>query len=293
MSRPPKRIHAALQWGAQQLANTGQRPDQQARWLLAEVCGQSTTSLLVQGDTTLSEANRTAFATLIARRKSGEPLQHVLGHTEFYGLRLAVNEDVLVPRPETEIVVEKGLELIAGCAAPRVFDAGTGSGCIACAIKHEHPSAEVAAGDVSEAALRVARQNASALQLDIDWVHFDMAAPDAATKAPTDLDLLISNPPYIPDSEADTLDPVVRNYDPPEALFAGDDALHFYRTLADWGRDVVKPGGYLLVETHDEGATAVAELFRAHGWTNVDWARDLADRPRMVWGQPPPVASSL
>ena len=287
MTRPPRLIREALRWGTAQLSDVGQRPDQQARWLLAEVCGESPTTLIVQGDTPLSESDRTAFADMVARRQSGEPLQHILGYTEFYGLRFSVNKDVLVPRPETEMVVEKALSLIANLEAPNVFDAGTGSGCIAAAIKHERPDTRVAAGDISENALQVARANAEALNLHIDWYHFDMTAPDAALQAPDNLDLLISNPPYIPDDEADELAPVVREYDPPEALFAGSDALRFYRALADWGRKAVRPGGYVVVETHDDGAVSVAELLRTHGWTHVRWARDLSNRPRIVWGQAP------
>lgn len=278
-------VHEALQWGTEQLADVEGRPHQQARWLLAEVRGQSSTQLVGDAHAALSPEEQKRFAALVRRRAAGEPLQHVLGHTDFYGLRIAVSPDVLIPRPETEVVVEQALAMLASIDAPRVFDAGTGSGCIACAIKHERPDATVWGGDVSGAALNVARRNAEALALDVHWKHFDMTADDAAEHAPNALDLLISNPPYIPDHEADSLDAVVRDYDPHEALFSRGDALRFYRALARWGRDAVRPGGRLLVETHADGTAAVAQLFRACGWTGVDEKADWSGRPRMVWGQ--------
>lgn len=278
-------VHEALRWAAQHLEAVDGRAHQQARWLLAEVRGQSSTQLAADARASLTEAQRQQFTKLVARRAQGEPLQHVLGHTNFYGLRIQVSPDVLIPRPETEAVVEQALELLADVEAPRIFDAGTGSGCIACALKHERPDATVAAGDVSDAALDVARANGTALGLDIAWHAFDMAAPDAAASVPGTLDLLISNPPYVPDHEADTLSAVVRDYDPPEALFTGPDALRFYRALAQWGHAAVRPGGHLLVETHADGADDVARLFRTHGWTDVHQKDDWAGRPRMVWGR--------
>jgi release factor glutamine methyltransferase len=278
-------VHEALRWAAQHLEAVDGRAHQQARWLLAEVREQSSTQLAADARAPLTEAQRQQFTALVARRVQGEPLQHVLGHTNFYGLRIQVSPDVLIPRPETEAVVEQALALLADVEAPRIFDAGTGSGCIACALKHERPDAEVAAGDVSEAALDVARANGTALGLDIAWHPFDMGAPDAADAVPNALDLLISNPPYVPDHEADTLNAVVRDYDPPEALFTGPDALRFYRALAQWGDAAVRPGGHLLVETHADGADDVARLFHAHGWTDVHQKNDWTGRPRMVWGR--------
>ena len=278
-------VHEALRWAAQHLEAVDGRAHQQARWLLAEVRGQSSTQLAADARAPLTEAQRQQFTALVARRVQGEPLQHVLGHTDFYGLRIQVNSNVLIPRPETEAVVEQALALLADVEAPRIFDAGTGSGCIACALKHERPDAQVAAGDVSEAALDVARANGAALGLDIAWHPFDMGAPNAAAAVPNALDLLISNPPYVPDHEADTLNAVVLDYDPPEALFTGPDALRFYRALAQWGYRAVRPGGHLLVETHADGADDVARLFRTHKWTDVHQKDDWAGRPRMVWGR--------
>jgi len=280
-------VHEALHWAAAQLEAVEGRAHQQARWLLAEARGQSSTQLAADARAVLPAEERRRFAHLVQRRVQGEPLQHILGHTDFYGLRIQVGPEVLIPRPETEVVVEHALSLLEHVEAPRILDAGTGSGCIACALKHERPDAMVAAGDVSEAALAVARANGEALGLDIAWHHFDMTAPDAAAAVPGALDLLISNPPYVPDHEADTLNAVVRNYEPPEALFTGPDALHFYRALADWGRAAVRPGGYLLVETHAHGADAVAACVRAQHWTDVQQAADWSGRPRMVWGRHP------
>lgn len=278
-------VYEALRWATAQLEVGEGRAHQQARWLLAEVRGQSSTQLVADARATLTREERRQFVQQVRRRVKGEPLQHVLGHTNFYGLRIQVSPDVLIPRPETEVVVEQALSLISDIEAPRIFDAGTGSGCMACALKHERPNAEVSAGDVSEAALAVAQANGEALGLDIAWHLFDMAASDAAEAVPGSLDLLISNPPYVPDHEADTLDAVVRDYEPPEALFTGPDALHFYRALVNWGRAAVRSGGYLLTETHADGADAVAQLFHDWGWHDVHQKDDWAGRSRIVWGR--------
>jgi release factor glutamine methyltransferase len=213
----------------------------------------------------------------------------VLGYDEFYGLRIKVSTAVLVPRPETEELVERVLDLIASVDAPRILDVGTGSGCIALALAHERPDATVAACDVSDDALAVAQTNGRQLELDVTWFRADLFAKAfaeaAADHGAVDLDLLVSNPPYIPEDDADRLPDVVRDYDPPLALFAGDDPLRFYRRLAEVGRSLCRPGGVLAVETHADYAGEVEALLRSAGWTGVRVAADLSGRPRIVYGR--------
>ena len=253
-------------------------------WILCEVLRCSRVHLFAYSETGMTEAEVLAVERMIERRVAGEPLQYILGHTDFFGLRLAVEPGVLIPRPETEQVVEAALEVIAGVEQPRVLDAGTGSGCIALAIRHQRREAAVAACDVSPKALAVARRNATALDLDVAFHEADLLADDFAERVPGQLDLLISNPPYIPDGEAGTLAREVREHEPSLALFAGDDALVFYRALLQHSSALLRPGGWLVVETHADYGADVAALY-CRALTDVELREDLAGRPRIVLGR--------
>jgi release factor glutamine methyltransferase len=236
------------------------------------------------GQTVEPEAAQT-FVALVERRIDGEPLQHILGYTSFRGLRIDVSPDVMIPRPETEEVVEAALRAIEDTPAPRVLDVGTGSGCIALAIKDERPDADVYACDVSPAALCVAQANADRLELDICFADADLFADASLDKLPNQLALLVSNPPYIPEEEADTLPAVVREYDPGRALFTRGDPLRFYRRLASVGEMLCKAGGALVLETHADYAPDVADLLRRGGFEGVRTGEDLSGRPRIVQGR--------
>ena len=220
---------------------------------------------------------------MMTRRAGGEPIQYILGQAAFYGLRLRVTPDVLIPRPETEQVVEKALRLIRVVEAPRVLDVGTGSGCIALAIRHERPDARVYACDLSEAALHVAAANAAAHRLGVSLLHADVLAPDFAAHVPGGLDLLISNPPYVPDAEASTLAPEVAQHEPALALFTGGDPLRFYRALARQATALLAPEGLLLCETHMDYAPHVRRVMADVGLRDAVVEHDLAGRPRMAW----------
>jgi release factor glutamine methyltransferase len=277
-------------WGAAALDRAGrEEPHRTATWLLVDVLECRRIDLHLDPDVPVDPEARDTFAEMICRRAEGEPLQHILGYDEFYGLRLRVTPDVLIPRPETEEVVEHALDLLESTDAPRILDAGTGSGCIALALAAERPDAEVAAFDVSEDALAVARDNADRLGLAVTWFQADLLDEDVVGRVEEQgaggVDLLVSNPPYIPDEEADGLPEVVRDYDPPVALFAGDDPLRFYRRLATVGRSLCRPGGWIVVETHATYAEGVAGVFREAGWQEVSVARDLAGRPRIATGR--------
>jgi release factor glutamine methyltransferase len=206
----------------------------------------------------------------------------VLGYAVFRGLRLAVSPAVMVPRPETEEVVEAALAMIDDVEAPRVLDVGTGSGCIALAIQHERPDATVQAWDVSPDALAVARENADRLGLDVQLAEVDLFADDLDDRLPHPVDLLVSNPPYIPDDEAESLPAIVHDYDPHVALFSGDDPLRFYRALAARAPMLCAPGAALVFETHADYAEEAAATLRAEGLEDVRLQEDLSGRPRLL-----------
>ncbi len=262
-------------------------PRRTAAWLLTDVLGCDRGELYAYSDRPVSPADVQEFTAYVDRRVQGEPLQHILGHTSFYGLRIQVTPDVMVPRPETELVVEQALACIEEVDAPRMLDVGTGSGCIALALKHERPDATVYACDVSPEALDVARANARALELDVRFLEADLRGEPEAHQMPDDLDLLISNPPYIPDDEAGTLPAVVREYDPDVALFSGDDPLLFYRGLTGWAQGLCRSGAAIVFEVHADYAEEVAGLLRSEGIRDVHVENDLNDRPRIVWGRRP------
>ncbi len=222
------------------------------------------------------------FERMVRRRLEHEPLQYILGYAEFYGLRLTVTPAVLIPRPETEELVEAALDLVDGVREPTVLDVGAGSGCIALAIKKIRPDARVFACDVSSAALEVARRNARANDLAVDFVEADLLAAGFTKSVTRGLDLLVSNPPYIAEEEAATLPADVRAYEPHVALFALEDPLAFYRRLAQVGRRLLDGGGWMALETHAEYGADVVRIVEQAGYADVSLRRDLAGRNRIV-----------
>ncbi|MDX1531616.1 MAG: peptide chain release factor N(5)-glutamine methyltransferase [Rhodothermales bacterium] len=224
---------------------------------------------------------------MLRRRLRREPIQYVLGHADFYGLRLLVDPAVLIPRPETEEVVEALLRELEGQDGPWVLDVGTGSGAIALAVKHERPDAEVFACDVSADALDVAAANADRLGLEATFILADVLEPAFADGVPACFDVLVSNPPYVPDGERDAMEPEVRDHEPRLALFTGPDPLRFYRALTGHAERVLKPDGLLLVEAHADHAAAVRDLLGEARFRDVGLRKDLAGRDRIVWGRRP------
>lgn len=255
-----------------------------AEWLLEDALGVGRAGLYGYPEAAVPPEAAARVRAGVARRAAGEPVQYVLGHADFYGLRLAVGPGVLIPRPETEEVVEAALARVAGVAAPRVLDVGTGSGCIALAVADARPDARVAACDVSPRALAVARGNAERLGLAVRFVEADVLGAAFAGAVPDALHLLVSNPPYIPDAEREALAVEVRDHEPALALFAGDDPLRFYRALARHAPRLVRPGGHVVLEAHPDHAAAAAALLADAGFRDVHVAADLAGRPRIVCG---------
>jgi len=277
-----------LQQAIQRLEAAGV-PDarRNAEWMLCEVLGCSRAQLYAYPERPVDTAQQARFAELLSRRLQREPLQYVLGYVEFLGLRLEVGPGVLVPRPETEWLTERVLQEMQPILTPRVLDVGTGSGCIALAIKHHRRDAEVWACDISPEALAIARRNAERLGLDVHWQQADVLDASFPVQMPGPFDLIVSNPPYLSIHEANELPPEVRDYEPPVALYAGEDPLRFYRALARHGHLLLKPDGWLACEVPAHHGTDVIMLFEAASYQTVRLERDLAGNPRLVWARRP------
>lgn len=256
-------------------------------WMLGEVLQCSRAMLYAEPKCVVAPEAVRGLKAMLQRRVRHEPVQYILGHAAFYGLRLRVTPDVLIPRPETEQVVETALRLLKPRTAPRILDVGTGSGCIALTLKHERPDAEVYACDISEAALAVAVANADAYGLEVSFMPADVLASDFTDHVPGPLDLLISNPPYITHAEAPALDPEVRDYEPHRALFAGEDPLCFYRSIVQATDVLLVPDGHLVFEAHADHAASVRDLLMRTGFKAVQCQHDLAGYPRIVTAQRP------
>jgi release factor glutamine methyltransferase len=270
-------VGAALREAEARLAAAGvESPRVDAEILLAHVLGISRSAARVDGRRELSVAEQAELDRLLARRETREPLAYVLGEWGFQRLTLAVDRRVLVPRPETEIVVERALARIAGSDQPRVLDVGTGSGAIALALADGTPGARVTAMDTSADALAVARANAARTGLEIELLEADLHAglPDGPW------DLVVSNPPYVLPSEIDSLEPEVRDWEPRAAL-VGEGATE---AIAEHARTVLRPGGALVLEVAAGDAERVARLLGSLGYEDVTVTRDLAERDRVVDG---------
>lgn len=275
-----------LREAAQRLEDAGiSNSHKNVEWMMCEVLGCSSASLYANLEKPLSDTERKSFGSMVERRSLHEPLQYVLGFTEFFGLRLSVTPAVLIPRPETEQVVEKALTVIEGIEEPRILDVGTGSGCIALALKSARGDARIWGCDVSESALGVASSNAALTRLSVDFLRLDALAADFVEQSPRDLDLLISNPPYIAVAESASLPPEVRDYEPHLALFAGEDPLVFYRKLAEEGENLLRSNRWLVLETHADFGRQAEEILLSQGYRDVELQRDYAGRSRMLIGR--------
>lgn len=254
-----------------------------AELMLAHVLRMPRLQLYLNFERELTEPELDAYRTMVKRRGSREPVQHILGASWFCGLELEVNPHVLVPRPETELLAERACELIGKLATPNptVLDFGTGSGCLAVVIASRLPHVRVHATDISEAALAVAQRNAARHGV-ADRIAFHLS--DGFTALPPDLqfDLLVSNPPYIPTDQIASLQPEVRDHDPRVALDGGPDGLRFYRLLAAEAPARLKPGAAAVLEFGDGQATAVQQLFAAAGWRIAAIEPDEAGQPRVL-----------
>jgi release factor glutamine methyltransferase len=260
-------VREALRVAERELAAAGvDTPRVDAELLLAHVLGTSRSGLYAETETEVPDT----WHVLLKRRAAREPLAYVLGEWGFRRLVLKTDARALVPRPETEVVVERCLDLLRGEEAPRVLDVGTGTGAIALAIADEHPGARVTAVDISADAVTLARENAERLQLGVD---VRLGGFDAAAEG---WDLVVCNPPYVTAAEWDALQPEIREWEPRGAL-VGEGVYAELARVADTR--------FLVLETHECQSDDVAETLTSLGFTNVRVTPDLAGKPRVVEGQ--------
>ena len=248
-----------------------------AQLLLAHHVGRTRVWVLAHGDAPVD--NNLAVLTLLERRAAGEPLAYLTGEREFHGLMLRITPDVLVPRPDTETLVDWALEMLAGQSSPCVVDLGTGSGAIALAIKHGCPAARVHGSDASPEALAVARSNGDRLGIDVTWHLGDWWQPFKSTPQ---FDLAVANPPYLAPEDPHLAD---LRHEPRSALVAQRGGLADVERIAAGAASRLTPSGWLMLEHGYSQATAVCEHLHRTGFTAIATRRDLANQPRVTAGQ--------
>jgi release factor glutamine methyltransferase len=254
-----------------------------AQTLLAEALGKERTYLIVNFNQRLSEGILSAFRAMVERRAAGEPLQYITGRQEFFGLDFEVTPDVLIPRPETELIVEETIRIVQQerVACPVIVDVGAGSGCIAVALARELSDARLIAIDVSEAALRVARRNAARHRLRdrVDFIASDLL--DAFVDEDF-ADFIISNPPYVSEKEMPSLQREVRDWEPSLALTDSNDGLSFYRRLLKDAPSRLKPGGRLICEMGYTQSEKISTMIDRQVWGDARLLDDLQGIPRTI-----------
>ncbi len=262
-----------------------------AELLLMHVLDRDRAWMYAHPEYRLTTEQQAAYAILVGQRAAGAPTQHLTGHQEFWGLDFEVTPAALIPRPETEHIIEVALGRLATeeirQGPLRIADVGTGSGCIAVALAHELPQAHVLATDISTAALEVARRNAErhGVANRIDFLRTNILEslfPRVTLPVAPRFDLIVSNPPYIGLKEAAGLPREVRDHEPHEALFAGEDGLTFYPQLIAQAQALLAPGGFLIMELAHHGAAPVRTLLQTPDWTAIAMDRDLADIERVI-----------
>ena len=269
-----------VEWGAVHL-QAGPHPGKARRdseLLLLHQIGKDRAWLIAHGDEPFAGCGSIGFAELIKRRRTGEPIQYITGTCEFFGIPFHVTRSVLIPRPETELLVERAIEYARGIAAQRILDIGTGSGAIAVALAHSLPQSHITATDVSSAALTVARENAQRNGVTVRFLEGDLLAPVSGES----FELIVSNPPYVSVSDRASLDVEVREYEPELALFAGGDGLSIYRRLIAGGFARLVRGGWLLLEIGCGQLESVTALCHSAGFERIATAPDLQGIPRVI-----------
>ena len=281
-------ILEAIQKSTDFLAKKGvDSPRLQSELLLAHVLKTQRLKLYLDFARNLTDSETTALRELVQRRGAREPLQHILGTACFWGLDIVVNTSVLIPRPETELLAEQGWKFLNMHGRESTFlDFGTGSGCIAISICHFAKQSRGIALEKSTDALSVARENAAKHAID-SRLQFIQSEGFSALDDSTQFDLIISNPPYIPSAEIDSLQEEVRNFDPRAALDGGEDGLNFYRHLASETAKHLAPAGKLMLEFGDGQQEQLPSLFTSAGWQIESILSDLNDRPRVLIARRP------
>ena len=283
------------QWGAEQLRKQNIGEDKlDARLLLEYVCGTDRNTLLVHGDREVSESEQERYQLLIEKRAQHVPLQHLTGEQEFMGLTFKVNKHVLVPRQDTEILVEEVMKNLHD--GMRILDMCTGSGCILLSLLQYSNDCQGVGVDLSAEALKVAEENYARLkaekpEMDATFIQSNLfAAMDVALqdqqsgKLGEKFDIIVSNPPYIRTDVIDTLMPEVREHEPLMALDGTADGLHFYREITKKAKDYLNRGGMLYYEIGYDQAAEVTAILQAEGFQEIEVVKDFAGLDRVVYG---------
>ncbi len=260
-------------------------PRMNAEVLLMFTLGCDRAYLYAHPERELTPGESQRYEEALAQRAQGVPSQYITGHQEFWGMDFIVSPAVLIPRPETEHVIEAVLPLAKLVSVPRIVDVGTGSGCIALALAKELPAADIHATDISEPALEIARANAARNRLE-SRVHFHRADLLAGL-APASFDVVVSNPPYVGESEEDEVQLEVRKFEPRNAVFAGPTGLEVIERLVLQAASVLKPGGWLIMEISGAIVDGVRRLLVA--WKDVQINKDLQGIPRVVVARKPTI----
>ncbi len=276
-------IARMLRWMQDDFAGRGiDNPRLDAELLLAKALGVERIRLYLELERPLAGDELDAVRALVKRRRTREPVAYILGHRDFWGRRFVVTPSVLIPRPDTETVVEQALERLAPDANGRVIDLCTGSGCVAISLACERPDLRVVATDVSSEALSVARENAGRLGAQVRFVEGDLFAGEEGP-----FDLVAANPPYVRQDELAALQPEVAEHEPTLALAAGPTGLEIYQRLVPAAFERLRPGGHLLLEVGAGQASPVGALLATVGFAGVTAHKDLAGHERVVAGQRP------
>ncbi|MEM6639361.1 MAG: peptide chain release factor N(5)-glutamine methyltransferase [Pseudomonadota bacterium] len=280
----PRTVGEAIELGRRRLAHRSDSSRLDARVLVSHALGKRVEWCLAHDDAPLTDAQRADISTLVDRRRAGEPVAYLLGQREFWSLTLSVTPDTLIPRPDTEVLVECALNALGDSKAPTVADLGTGSGAVALAIAHARPDATVLATDRCPAALTVASENARRLGLDVAFFEGDWLGALPHDTAP--LDLIVSNPPYVRHDDLHLTRGDVR-FEPRDALVSAGDGLADISTIARHAPAFLVPGGELLLEHGFDQAGGVRRVLHQVGLTDITTTADLAGQPRVTGGRRP------
>lgn len=269
----------AVEFGTKCLTDAGV-PDAalDAWYLLQMVCKIERSYYYVHGEEDITQDAQKEYEIAVQKRAEHIPLQYIIGEQEFMGLRFKVNSNVLIPRQDTETLVEQVLKIVK--PGMKVLDLCTGSGCVLISVLKNAPELTGMGSDISKTALLVAKENAKLHEVDAKWVRSDLF--DNITET---FDVIMANPPYIPTGEILSLMPEVRDFEPENALDGGADGLDFYRKIAGQVKDYLNPGGYVYMEIGYDQGEAVSELMRNAGFTEVEVIKDLARNDRVVKGK--------
>jgi release factor glutamine methyltransferase len=282
-----KVVQSAAEWLRAKSSDVLSNPRLDAEMLLASALDMDRMQLFLQLDRPLSKPERERFKILLAQRGNGMPVAQIVGHRDFYRHRFTVSAATLIPRPETETLVETSVEFLRTLKVPRVLDIGTGTGCIAISVAAEIPDATVEAWDISDEALDVARRNAEDLGTkNVSFLNIDALVADVYCDRK--FNAIISNPPYIPNHEHALCSPETLKFEPRRALFApDDDGLTFYRRFSECAGDILEEGGRIFLEFGFSQAEKVAQLFEAKKWRKIIVIKDLSGRDRVMSAEKP------